>query len=190
MHRLDRDTSGLMVVARSRGAMEALVRQIAARSVRREYHALVHGAWRGAASRWIEAPIGRDPRNRLRMAVLDPTAHPAKPARTLATVLEQARRDGPGCWVHCALETGRTHQIRVHLAHIGHPLVGDALYGGTPVAGMTRQALHATRLALTHPADGRPLQFEDALPDDMRALLAAWGLDPDATATVMPGALG
>lgn len=177
VHRLDKDTSGLMVAARSRQAMDALVAAIAARQVRREYLALAHRPWRGAPERQVNAPIGRDPRNRLRMAVVDLARHPGKPARTDITLLHSGEH---GCLVRCLLHTGRTHQIRVHMAHLGHPLLADALYGGAPAAGMTRQALHARRLALAHPVSGQPLAFEAPLPADMTAALAAWGVTTDA----------
>ena len=173
VHRLDKDTSGLMLVARSRAAMDALVRQIAAREVRREYLALAHGVWRGAPTREVDAPIGRDPRNRLRMAVVDLDQHAGKPAQTFIELLHNSEQF---CVVRCRLGTGRTHQIRVHMAHLGHPLVGDALYGGAPAAGMARQALHAERLALAHPVTGKPLAFRAPLPADLAAALAAQGL--------------
>ena len=173
VHRLDKDTSGLMVVARSRAAMDALVAMIAQRSVVRQYVALAHRPWQGAVHRSVEAPIGRDPRNRLRMAVVDLAQHAGKPARTDFQCLEKAEA---GCWVHCTLHTGRTHQIRVHMACMGHPLVGDMLYGGTPAAGMLRQALHAARLAFTHPMTGEHLEFRSPLPADLQAALSAWGL--------------
>jgi 23S rRNA pseudouridine1911/1915/1917 synthase len=169
VHRLDKDTSGLMVVARTRAAMDALVRRIAAREVVRQYVALAHRPWVGPAVRQVDAPIGRDPRNRLRMAVVDG----GKPA---VTVLERLQQGVQGCWVRATLQTGRTHQIRVHMAHIGHPLVADELYGGASAAGLTRQALHAWRLAFEHPADGRALEFRAPLPADLRQALAAWGL--------------
>lgn len=177
VHRLDKDTSGLMVVARSRRAMDALVQAIAAREVARQYLALAHRRWEGAPHRGVDAPIGRDPRNRLRMAVVDLARHPGKPARTDIELLAQA---GEGCLVRCTLHTGRTHQIRVHMAGIGHPLVADALYGGAPAAGLARQALHAWRLAFAHPVSGEPLEFRSRPPADMASALAAWGLDPDA----------
>ncbi|HMN22747.1 MAG TPA: RluA family pseudouridine synthase, partial [Ottowia sp.] len=173
VHRLDKDTSGLLVVARSRPAMDALVAQIAARQIRREYLALAHRPWRGPPERDVEAAIGRDPRNRLRMAVVDLARLPGKPARTHCALLQNAEQ---GCLLRCRLDTGRTHQIRVHLAHLGHPLVGDVLYGGAPAAGMTRQALHARRLAFSHPVTGAALDFRAPLPNDLAAALAAWGL--------------
>ncbi len=173
VHRLDKDTSGLMVVARDRQTMDALVRLIAAREVSRQYLALAHRPWQGPAQREVEAPIGRDPANRLRMAVVDLARDSGKPAATRFELLANATE---GCWVHASLRTGRTHQIRVHMAHLGHPLVGDAVYGGAPAAGLTRQALHACRLAFTHPATGQPLAFEAPLPADLQKALSAWGL--------------
>lgn len=175
VHRLDKDTSGLMTVAKTRPAMDALVAAIAARQVSREYLALAHRPWQGAAQRVVEAPMGRDPRHRQRMAVVDLARHAGKPALTTFTLLGNAPHE-PGCLVYARLGTGRTHQIRVHMAHIGHPLVADTLYGGAPAAGMARQALHARRLALAHPVTGEPLAFEAPLPADMAAALAAWGL--------------
>jgi 23S rRNA pseudouridine1911/1915/1917 synthase len=173
VHRLDKDTSGLMVVARTRQAMDRLVEMIAAREVSRHYVALAHRTWEGPARREVDAPIGRDPRNRLRMAVVDMARHPGKPARTSFELIENGRQ---GCWVGAALHTGRTHQIRVHMAHIGHPLVSDELYGGAAACGLTRQALHAHRLAFAHPCGGEPMQFRAPLPADLQAALPAWGL--------------
>lgn len=172
VHRLDKDTSGLMVVARTAPAMEALVARLAERRVRREYLALAHRPWSGPAEREVEAPIGRDPRHRLRMAVVDLAQHSGKPALTRIELLRNAPS---GCLLRCLLHTGRTHQIRVHLAHLGHPLVADAVYGGAPAAGMARQALHARRLAFEHPVTGQPLDFSSPPPADLAAALAAWG---------------
>lgn len=174
VHRLDRDTSGLMVVARSRAAMDALVALIAAREVKRQYLALAHRSWEGARARHVDAPIGRDPRNRLRMAVVDLERHSGKTARTLIELLDG---NDKGCAVRCTLETGRTHQIRVHMASIGHPLVGDSLYGGAPAAGLVRQALHAFRLGFVHPVTGQALEFVSAPPADLAAGFSEWALD-------------
>jgi 23S rRNA pseudouridine1911/1915/1917 synthase len=174
VHRLDKDTSGLMLVAKSRVAMEALVRAIAAREVQREYLALAHGTWRrdGIEVR-VDQPMGRDPRNRLRMAVLPADASGAKAAQTTIRLLEA----GPAhLLVACRLHTGRTHQIRVHMAWLGHPLVADELYGGKPAFGLNRQALHAFRLRLLHPVDGTALQFEAPLPEDLQQALVQAGL--------------
>lgn len=173
VHRLDKDTSGLMVVARSRPAMDALVRLIAAREVSRQYLALAHRPWTGPATRRVDAAVGRDPRNRLRMAVVDLARQAGKPA---ATVLELLENTSQGCWVRATLETGRTHQIRVHMAHVGHPLVADLLYGGAATGGLQRQALHAYRLAFVHPVTGQALSFHAPLPEDLQAALSAWGL--------------
>jgi 23S rRNA pseudouridine1911/1915/1917 synthase len=169
VHRLDKDTSGLMVVARTRPAMDALVQMIAAREVSRQYVALAHRTWGSTGTRHVDAPIGRDPRNRLRMAVVET----GKSASTSFELLQDADE---GCWVRATLQTGRTHQIRVHMAHIGHPLVADEIYGGPAAAGLTRQALHAFRLAFEHPVTGAALEFHAPLPPDLRDALKAWGL--------------
>jgi len=163
VHRLDKDTSGLMVVAKTLVAMTALTRAIAAREVHRQYQAICHGEVEAAAFS-VDAPIGRDPQSRVRMAVLGS----GKPART--DVERLAAHEGFSA-LRCTLHSGRTHQIRVHLAWRGHPLVADALYGGAPALGMARQALHAFRLGFVHPVEGRPLQFEAAAPADFAA---AW----------------
>jgi 23S rRNA pseudouridine1911/1915/1917 synthase len=173
VHRLDKDTSGLMMVARTRVAMEALVRMIAAREVSRQYVALAHRPWVGSGQREVHAAIGRDPRNRLRMAVVDLEKTPGKSAQTDISLLANTDK---GCLVRCTLHTGRTHQIRVHMASINHPLVADDLYGGQPAAGLTRQALHAWRLAFVHPLTGESLVFQSALPPDLSQALSQWGL--------------
>jgi 23S rRNA pseudouridine1911/1915/1917 synthase len=162
VHRLDKDTSGLLVVARNEPAQLALVRQLQARTVKRTYLALVRGTV--AAHGKVEAPVGRHPVHRTRMAVVAG----GKPAVTRYRVRE---RFTSHTLLECELETGRTHQIRVHLASIGHPIEGDAVYAGRAPRLMGRQALHACRLAFIHPRDGEAVSFESPLPADFRALL-------------------
>jgi 23S rRNA pseudouridine1911/1915/1917 synthase len=163
VHRLDKDTSGLMVVGKTLQAVTALVRAIAAREVHRQYMAIAHGEL-AAGHMSVDAPIGRDPQSRVRMAVVAS----GKPART--DVERIAAREGFSA-VRCTLHTGRTHQIRVHLASRGHPLVADAVYGGRPALGLARQALHAERLAFRHPATGETLDLCAPAPPD---LAQAW----------------
>jgi 23S rRNA pseudouridine1911/1915/1917 synthase len=164
VHRLDKDTSGLLVVAKTIPAQTALVRQLAARTVAREYAALACGDL--ARGGTVDAPIGRHPTRRTTMAVV-PTGRPAR------THYEVVERLGAATLLACRLETGRTHQIRVHLASIGHPLVGDPAYGRRGAIAFGRQALHAARLGLVHPATGRPCAWTSPLPADFAALLAA-----------------
>jgi 23S rRNA pseudouridine1911/1915/1917 synthase len=169
VHRLDRDTSGLMVVARTPRAYDALVEQLSARAVDRRYSTLVWG--RPAATRGtIDAPIGRSSARRTRMAVRDA----GRPARTGYEV--ERTFDEPRCsLLACTLETGRTHQIRVHLAAIGHPVVGDATYGGHRESiDLDRPFLHAEHLAFTQPATGARVEFTEPLPPELAAVLARW----------------
>ncbi len=182
VHRLDRDTTGLMVVAKTLPAHAHLVEQLQARSVGREYLALVGGTF--TAGGHVEAPIGRHPRDRLRMAVRES----GKPALTHYRI---ETRFSAHTLLRCNLESGRTHQIRVHMAHIRHPIVGDPLYGGRlrlpsgaedlvvdgisvaeGLRGFRRQALHAETLTLTHPETQATMRWSVPLPDDYQALLA------------------
>jgi len=167
VHRLDKDTSGLMVVAKTLEAQTDLVRQLQARTVKRYYQALVRGNLERGGT--VDAPIGRHPTQRTKMAVVKT----GKPARTHYRVVE---RFLDCTLVECALETGRTHQIRVHMMSIGHPLVGDPVYGGgasrVPIGpAFHRQALHARRLGLIHPATGKPMLWKSNLPEDMAELI-------------------
>src|SRR5262245_6216954 len=171
VHRLDKDTSGLMVVAKTLAAQTKLAAQLAERSVKRTYLALVYGEPAGQGV--IDAPLGRDSRARTRMAV---TNRGGKEARTQYRVLERFEREGRVRFslVECRLETGRTHQIRVHLQHIRHPLVGDQLYSRGARGGISfpRQALHAAELEFLHPRTGKPKKWKAQLPADMKKLLA------------------
>jgi 23S rRNA pseudouridine1911/1915/1917 synthase len=164
VHRLDKDTTGLLVVAKNVVAQASLVKQLADRSMRRVYVAVVQGD--PPASGVIDAPVGRDVRLRTRMAVHSR----GKPARTAYTVLE---RFGQAALVECRLETGRTHQIRVHSQHIRHPLVGDTVYrrGTRHGIAFPRQALHAAELSLVHPRSGESVTWKAAPPRDFKQLL-------------------
>ena len=179
VHRLDKDTSGLMVAAKSAQVYDGLTVQFAARSIERAYAAFVWGVPHPGAGD-IEGNIGRSPRNRVKMAVVGRGGKPA------LTRYRTERAFGPGAaLVECRLATGRTHQIRVHMAHIGHPIVGDPVYGGgatrsrragvpsealAAASALGRQALHARLLGFTHPATGETLRFESALPPELEAL--------------------
>ncbi len=165
VHRLDKDTSGLMVVAKQRQVMDQLVSLIAARDVSREYLALGHGTWTGANTLQVDQPVGRDPRNRLRMAVVDLEKTAGKTAQTVISLLDTVERF---CLVKCKLHTGRTHQIRVHMASIGHPLVGDHVYGGAQAGSLGRQGLHAWRLSFVHPVTGETMKFQSPPPADLQ----------------------
>lgn len=178
VHRLDKDTSGLLVVAKTLEAQTSLVRQLQARTVKREYRAIVWGQlWRNGK---VDQPIGRHPHHRTKMAVV----RRGKPAITHYEILE---RFGTNTYLRCNLETGRTHQIRVHLQHLKAPMVGDPLYGigniiphkmMTPelrevIGNFKRQALHAIKLGLIHPVTNAPMEWQIELADDMRELLDA-----------------
>jgi 23S rRNA pseudouridine1911/1915/1917 synthase len=182
VHRLDKDTSGLLVVGRSEMAIVRLVAQLADRSMSRRYLALVDGETPESGT--IDAPIGRDPQSPIRMAVVD--AHKGRNAVTHFKTIRRGRLGNgkPVSLVLCQLQTGRTHQIRVHLRHLGFPLIGDAVYGrgggvggGVGVGGSSRQALHAWRLGLMHPADGRPVSWAAPIPADLLQLLEQCQID-------------
>ena len=177
VHRLDKDTTGLLVIARTLQAHADLVRQLQERTVKREYEAVVCGSFTGGGK--VDAPMGRHPRDRVKMAVIAS----GKPAITHFRIAE---RFETYTHLRVQLETGRTHQIRVHMAHIGHPLLGDALYGArlrlpkyadeelkTVLQDFKRQALHAAQLGLIHPVTGEYLQWQVPLPNDMQVLLNA-----------------
>lgn len=182
VHRLDKDTSGLLVVALNLASHTHLVRALQAREIKREYDAIVHGCPTGGGT--IEAPIGRHPTRRTRMAVVGD-------GRPSVTHFRVAERFAHHTHLAVQLETGRTHQIRVHLQHLRYPMVGDPVYGTRSVRGaglsdalraqvqrFGRQALHARRLSLLQPRSGEELRFEAPLPDDMQGLLAALRAEP------------
>jgi 23S rRNA pseudouridine1911/1915/1917 synthase len=177
VHRLDKGTSGVMVAARNERSHRALAEQFKSRQVRKEYLALVHGNPRRPEDT-IRAPVGRDPRHRTRMSV-----RPRR-SREAVTHYRVERQYGPFSLLRVRIETGRTHQIRVHLAHVGHPVVGDSTYGGQRaralpatlarrVVALDRVFLHAWRLEFRHPLSGESLRFESPLPEKLRAFLDA-----------------
>ena len=164
VHRLDKDTSGLMLIARTEAAHVNLAAQVKAREVDREYTALVEGHLESRTGT-IDAPLGRHRRRRTRMAVRGAAS---REARTHFEVLERLPAD---TLVRVRLETGRTHQIRVHFDAIGHPVAGDPEYGSRGRHGLERQFLHASRLGFRHPGTGEEMEFTSALPDDLEAAL-------------------
>jgi len=173
VHRLDKDTSGLLLVARDEGAHAFLVEALKEHRVERRYLALVKGR-PAAPSGTIEAPVGRDPRRRRLMAVT-PSGRPAVTHYVLADSFSTS--SGPVSLLEVTLETGRTHQIRVHLAHLGHPILGDRTYGGASQAasalGLERPFLHAQALTFPHPEDGRAITVTDPLPAELAEVLSA-----------------
>ncbi len=175
VHRIDKDTSGLLVVAKNDAAHRALAAQLEDHSLYREYHALVRGGMREEEGT-VSLPIGRHPVDRKKMAVIRDSLHSAKEAVTHYTVIE---RFGGVSYLSLRLETGRTHQIRVHMSALGHPLLGDAVYGGMTSAFEKKharlldgQALHAKRISFIHPSTGERLTLECPLPDSFERLLA------------------
>ena len=175
VHRIDKDTSGLLVVAKNDEAHRALAAQLEGHRIRRVYHALVNGGFSADAGT-VDLPIGRSPVDRKKMAVLRAGQGHAREAITHYEVLH---RFGAITYLALRLETGRTHQIRVHMSHTGHPLLGDTVYGGgntrfekTHAAYLSGQCLHAKELSFTHPRSGEAMHFETPLPDEFAALLA------------------
>lgn len=168
VHRLDKDTSGLLIAAKNDRAHEALSAQLKDRSLTRIYEAVCHGTFHREEGT-VDAPIGRDPRNRQRMAV---TEKNSRPAVTHWQVLTRYSRYSH---IRCRLETGRTHQIRVHMAYTGHPLLGDTIYGGRRDKGMDSQCLHARGLQFVHPATGKTIRLWSELPDWFQQVLSRLG---------------
>ena len=175
VHRLDRDTSGLLMVAKTLVAHHSLVAQLQARTAKREYRAIAGGVM--GSGGMVDAPLGRDPRNRLRYTVVES----GRAAQSVVTVLQRFRSHS---YIRVELLTGRTHQVRAHMAAVGHPLVGDSLYGARPLLppqplpelaallrGFRRQALHARRLAVIHPVSGQSHEWQSPLPADLTELL-------------------
>lgn len=165
VHRIDKDTSGLLMAAKTDEAHRSLALQLKNKTTHRLYQAIVHGVLE-ADEGTIDAPIGRDEKDRKKMAV---TSRNSKEAVTHFKVVERFKEYS---FVNCRLETGRTHQIRVHMAYIGHPLAGDPKYGPKKTLPIAGQALHAAELGFTHPLTGRRMRFKAPLPADMERLLA------------------
>ena len=173
VHRIDMDTSGLLIVAKNDTAHAHLSAQLADRSLSRVYEAVVYGRIKDDSGT-ISAPIGRHPTDRKRMAVTD------KNARNAVTHYEVIARYNGFTHVRCILETGRTHQIRVHMAHIGHPLLGDLVYGRKkPEKGLSGQCLHAKKLKFIHPSTGQPMAFETQLPEYFQTVLKKLGQESE-----------
>ena len=168
VHRIDKDTSGLLIAAKNDEAHAALSAQLKDRSLSRVYDAVVHGSFKNDSGT-VDAPIGRDPRNRQRMAVTEKNSRPA------VTHWEVLARYNRYTYIRCRLETGRTHQIRVHMAHTGHPLLGDTVYGGRRDKGLETQCLHARGLRFIHPRTGEPIELWTELPDWFQAALSKLG---------------
>ena len=168
VHRIDKDTSGLLIAAKNDRAHEALSAQLKDRTLSRVYDAVCHGSFHDDTGT-VDAPIGRDPRNRQRMAVTDKNARPA------VTHWEVLTRYARYTYIRCRLETGRTHQIRVHMAYTGHPLLGDTVYGGRRDKGLQTQCLHARGLKFIHPATGKAIELWTDLPDWFEEALSKLG---------------
>ena len=174
VHRIDKDTSGLLVIAKTDAAHRGLAEQFAVHSIKRAYRAVVYNNIKEDDGR-VDAPIGRNPKDRLKMAVVS-----ADKGRRAVTNYHVIERSGKFTYVECRLETGRTHQIRVHMAYIGHPLLGDPLYGPRKgMSGVTGQVLHAKELGFVHPITGEYMEFDSELPSEFVKALKKAGFDTE-----------
>ena len=174
VHRIDKDTSGLLVIAKTDAAHRGLAEQFAVHSIKRAYRAVVYNNIKENDGR-VDAPIGRNPKDRLKMAVVS-----ADKGRRAVTNYHVIERSGKFTYVECRLETGRTHQIRVHMAYIGHPLLGDPLYGPRKgMSGVTGQVLHAKELGFVHPITGEYMEFDSELPPEFVKALKKAGFDTE-----------
>ena len=174
VHRIDKDTSGLLVIAKTDAAHRGLAEQFAVHSIKRAYRAVVYNNIKEDDGR-VDAPIGRNPKDRLKMAVVS-----ADKGRRAVTNYHVIERSGKFTYVECRLETGRTHQIRVHMAYIGHPLLGDPLYGPRKgMSGVTGQVLHAKELGFVHPITGEYMEFDSELPTEFVKALKKAGFDTE-----------